>query len=100
MTRITSVTLEQDAAVNFRNDLVRALRDQFGMSEKVAVLVLAEISAWSGNGYKNSLCITSSEVRELKVEAVLHDFNGRNHGEVMRKHGLSQRTLYRIIGGK
>ncbi len=100
MNRVTSATLEKDISVNYGNDLVRALRDQFGMSEKVAVLVLAELSAWCGNGYKNSLCIASTEVKEVKVDDVLRDFNGRNRAEVMKTHKISRRTFYRITSGK
>lgn len=97
-TRVTPATLEKDVSVSSWNDLVRALGDQFGMSEKVAVLVLSELSAWHGKGYKSSLCITSADVKEIKVDEVRRDFNGRNHSEVMQLHSISQRTLYRIIG--
>jgi len=33
-------------------------------------------------------------------EAVLREFNGRNHREVCRRHGISKRTLYRILKGE
>jgi Mor family transcriptional regulator len=30
--------------------------------------------------------------------AVLAEFNGRNHAEVCKKHDISRRTLYELIG--
>jgi hypothetical protein len=31
---------------------------------------------------------------------VLRDFTGNNRAEVIRKHGISQATFYRITGSK
>lgn len=97
MTRITSITLEKDAAVNFHNDLVRVIRESLGLPEKVAVPMADELA----KGLKarlGGLYIPAREIREARDTAVLRDFNGRNHAEVMRSHNISQRTLYRIIG--
>jgi len=46
------------------------------------------------------LYITKREIRVTRDDAVRRSFNGRNHREVCRKHDISRRTLYRIIGGQ
>ena len=40
------------------------------------------------------------EAIKRRNEAVLREFNGRNHLEVCRRHGISRRTLYRILKGE
>ena len=96
MTRITSITLEKDAAVNFHNDLVRIIRESLGLPEKVAVPMADELAAGLQR-HMGGFYIPAREIREVRDAAVLRDFNGRNHVEVMRQHNISQRTLYRII---
>jgi Mor family transcriptional regulator len=96
MTRITSITLEQDAAVNFRNDLVRVIRESLGLPEKVAVPMADELA----KGLKNrmgGLYIPAREIREARDAAVLRDFNGRNHAEVLNAHNICRATLYNIL---
>lgn len=93
----TADTLAADRAAVELNDRVRALREAFGLSETVAMLVSAELTAWAGNGYKSALVIPAREIREASYEAVLQDFTGRNHAEVMRKHRISLATLYRVL---
>jgi Mor family transcriptional regulator len=99
MTRITSITLEKDAAVNFHNDLVRIIRESLGLPEKIAVPMADELAKGLQQRL-GGLYIPAREIREVRDQAVLRDFNGRNHIEVMRTHNISQRTLYRIIGGR
>ncbi|TQE91142.1 MAG: DNA-binding protein, partial [Spiribacter salinus] len=36
--------------------------------------------------------------RAARDAAIRAEFTGRNHDEVCRRHGISRRTLYRIIG--
>lgn len=96
MTRISAITLQNDAAVNFRDDLVRIIRESLGLPEKIAVPMAEELS----RGLKQrmgGLYIPAREIREARDAAVLRDFNGRNHVEIMQTHRISQATLYRII---
>lgn len=91
------MTLERDAAVNFRNDLVRVIRESLGLPEKVAVPMADEL-AKGLHKRLGGLYIPAREIRETRDAAVLRDFTGRNHAEVIREHNLSRRTFYRIIG--
>lgn len=96
MTRISSITLEKDAAVNFHNDLVRIIRESLGLPEKVAVPMADELAAGLRR-HMGGFYIPAREIREVRDTAVLRDFNGRNHAEVMRRHNICRATLYNII---
>jgi Mor family transcriptional regulator len=99
MSKISAQTLAQDAAVDFRNELTRIVRDTLGLPEKIAVPMAEELA----RGLKKrmgGLYIPVREIRQTRDAAILRDFNGRNHVEVMRTHNISQRTLYRVISGK
>lgn len=95
--RISDDTLERDSAVNFRNDLVRIIREALGLPEKIALPIADELASGLQRRM-GGLYIPAREIRDTRDAAVLRDFNGRNHVEVMRQHSISQRTLYRIIG--
>lgn len=97
MTRITSLTLEKDAAVDFHNTLVRILRKSLGLPEKVAVPMADELAKEMKHEL-GGLYIPARDIREVRDAAVRRDFTGCNHAEVMRMHNISQATLYRIIG--
>ena len=96
MTRISPLTLEKDAAVDFHNDLVRVIRESLGLPEKVAVPMADEL-AKGLQAQLGGLYIPAREIREVRDAAVLRDFNGRNHAEVMRDHRICRATLYNII---
>lgn len=97
MSQITDDTLRRDAESTAYRDMARMLRDQFGMSERVAMLLLAEVQAWSGSGYKSSLVVPSTDARQVQAEDVVAAFNGRNRDEVIRRFRISRRTFYRYI---
>ena len=88
--------LETDAAVSFHQDLVRIIRQSLGLPEKVAVPMADEL-AEGMRRRMGGLYIPVREIRETRDAAVLRDFNGRNHIEVMQGHGISRATLYRIL---
>lgn len=97
MNQVSTLTLERDSAVNFRNDLVRIIRESLGLPESIATPMADELA----KGLKRQmggLYIPAREIRNARDAAVLRDFNGRNHSDVMRSHSLSRRTFYRIIG--
>jgi hypothetical protein len=90
-------TIDQDAAVNFRNTLIRIIRSSLGLPETVA-LPMADALAKGMCSELGGLYITKREIRGSRDEAVRRDFTGRNHRDVCRKHEISRATLYRIIG--
>ena len=89
--------IDIDAAVNFRNTLIRIIRSALGLPETVAVPIADELAKGLSNEM-GGLYITKREIRATRDDAVRRDFTGRNHREVCRKHDISRRTLYRIIG--
>lgn len=90
-------TLDQDAAVNFRNTLIRIIRASLGLPETVAMPMADELAKGMCSEL-GGLYITKREIRSTRDEAVRRDFTGRNHREVCRKHDISRATLYRITG--
>ncbi len=93
----TRETLQRDAAADFHNELVRLIRETLGLPEKIAV-PMADVLAAGLQRRMGGLMVPKREIRGARDAAVLRDFNGRNHAEVMRAHGISRATLYRIIG--
>ena len=49
-------------------------------------------------GSKLWIPVLDKSDRDRRNEAIRKEFNGRNHYEVCRKHGISRRTLYRLTG--
>lgn len=92
-------TIDRDAAVNFRNALIRIIRRALRLPEP-QVVPMAEELARAFAAEMGGLYIPKREIVASRDEAIRRDFNGRNHFEVMKKHGVSQRTLYRVIKGK
>ena len=93
----TNKTLEQDAAINFRNTLIRIIRASLGLPETIAMPMADELAKGLSNEI-GGLYITKREIRSTRNDAIRRDFNGRNHREVSRKHGVSVATVYRILG--
>jgi Mor family transcriptional regulator len=92
-------TTASDAAANFRDDLVRIIRNALGLPESIAVPMADELA----KGMKRELGgvnIPVGEIRAVRDAAVRRDFNGRNQSEVIKRHGISRRTFYRIIGNR
>lgn len=92
-------TIQKDAAVNFRNTLVRIIRRTLGLPETVA-LPMAEELAQGLQGELGGLYIPKREMRESRNEAIRQSFTGRNHAEVCRRFNISRRQFYRVIGGE
>lgn len=88
---------EHDAVVAFRYHLVRRLRERLNVSEAEAAQVADDVSLMFAT-MRGGFVITRREASRYRDAAVLRDFNGRNHAEVMRRYEISQTTLYRIIG--
>ena len=89
---------DHDAAVAFRYDLVRALREGASLPEYIATPIAEKVAS---NLCKRvgGMYIPKREVRDARDQNVRDHFNGRNHEEVMRNYQISRATLYRILGG-
>lgn len=92
------MSAERDHDVARHNTLVRVIRRALGLPENVAVL-MAEHLARELSRETGGMYIPKREIsREVRDQAVLRDFNGRNHHDVIRQHGISRATFFRIIG--
>jgi len=86
------------------NDVQLALRDGLAeQGENAPALTPEQMRALSSTVARmlarriGGRYVAFVEDRARRDAAVLADFNGRNHGEVMAKHGISRRLLYNIL---
>lgn len=90
--------LDTDTEISVKYTLVRILRGS-GFTEKVASAfaedLAPKICLHFGGRYFPKRPASGDALRQ----DVLEDFTGNNHDEVCAKHGISRRTLYRMLGG-
>lgn len=89
-----------DKAAAMRNEITSAIREATGLHERFASELSDEIlsrlmTRWGGDRLHVPACD-----RAARDEAIRADFDGRNHDAVCRRYGISQATLYRVIGQK
>ena len=89
---------EPNAALALRHDLVKSLRELAGLPDYLAGPI-ADRVACDLCRRMQGLDVTAADVRYARARAVKQDFNGNNHEAVRKKHHISERTLYRILGG-
>jgi Mor family transcriptional regulator len=93
------MSLQQDQLTNLRARVVRIVREATGLHERLALPVAQsiceELARDSGGG---ELYVPAPD-RTARDAAIRRDFRVDNHAEVMRRHGVSRATLYRVIGG-
>lgn len=92
------MSAEHDAAVSFRYELVRVIRESLGLPESIAVPMADHLASGMSRKWGGTYIPVSAIVREARNAAILRDFTGANHTEVMRRHNVSRTSLYRILG--
>ena len=102
-------TLEQDAAINFRNTLIRIIRASLGLPETVAMPMADELAKGLANEM-GGLYITKREIRSVRDEAVRRNRRHRRGAEGEQRHderqfrGFHDRPVrgaaYRPAGGR
>lgn len=91
------MTAEHDRMVYTRYALTRVIIRSLGQSETDAARMASQMMD-DGDFLDMLLCeITPRDIQRYRRGAVLADFNGRNHKDVCRKHGISRQTLYRHL---
>lgn len=92
------MSLDQDNEHRIKSRAVRAVREATGLHEQFAAPIVDRIfdGLYEEFGRERLYLTRSKAARDADVR---RDFNGTNKTAVMRKHNISQRTLYRIIGG-
>lgn len=86
---------KENFASALRAELVRVLVQESGAGEAQAFRMASQVLSAVGTRYRGEKVY----VREEKYDeaAVLRDFDYRNHRTVCERHGISRRTLYRIL---
>lgn len=92
------MSLGEDTQSRIRNRVTRVVREHTGFSEQIAVQIAAEVLERIVDDFRGERVYVSPS-RDDRRAAVRRDFNGRNHEEVCKAHGISERTLYRYLGG-
>jgi len=92
------LSAEHDVMTYVRYQLTRVLARSLGQPEHAAS-AMAE-SLMQDDEFVALMLDeqNTSTVRAIRRDAILADFNGRNHAEVMAKHKISRATLFRVTG--
>lgn len=88
--------IDRDTEAWLKQRAIRVARDCTGLAESTASQIIDQVFAGLYEEFRGErlyLC-QSLEARDADVRA---DFDGCNHDRVCRKHGISRRTLYRIL---
>jgi len=67
------------------------------LSDSMALAITLRLQKLFGNNTVYFPRLASPEERRA---AIRRDFDGKNHNEVCKKHGISRSTLYRAIGAR
>jgi Mor family transcriptional regulator len=90
---------DADAAVSFRYLLVRCIRNSLGLPEDVATPMAEHVAREFGR-QAGGLYIPKSEIREDRNAKIRREYRPDKKNEVLRRYGISQATLYRILNSR
>lgn len=101
MTPKTDCTLKTTAKDNYSQHLLAELTDvvrqQLGMKGPDAIVTAEALLRGLMNSMGGQGIYIPAPSRTERNAAILDDFKGNNAAEVCCKHGISRRTLYRIL---
>lgn len=92
------MSADDDKAAAVRTDITRAIREATGLHERFAVEISDGILHRLQQRWGGDRIYIPSKDRAARDAAIRAAFDGRNHDEVCRRHGISRATLYRILG--
>lgn len=92
------MSAEDDKAAAVRTDITRAIREVTGLHERFASDISDGILQRLQQRWGGDRIYIPSRDRAARDAGIRADFDGRNHGEVCRRYGISLATLYRVIG--
>lgn len=87
---------QEDFIAAIRADIVRVLVEQTGATE-THVIPMASMIIQAMQARFSGEQVYVKAPPKADAHAVLADFDYRNHKDVCRKHGISKRTLYRML---
>ena len=82
-----------------RETLTKVFRGALGLPLRVTEPMVDEVLKELRREHGGDMFYVSLDGKPDKA-AILTDFDGSNHGWVCRKHGISQRTLYRVLNDR
>lgn len=89
---------EVDKAEALRSELVRALVDETGMREQMALPIAESLMCYLQRTYPGERLYIPLPTREYPVDRIAADLRrGMTTTEVCRDYSLSRRTLYRLF---
>lgn len=88
----------EDARAQLHSELTEIVRSEIGMNEHFASDHAAAILRGLCTLHGGSALYIPAEDKSARNAAIRAEFNGQNADALMRKHGVSRTTLYRIAG--
>lgn len=82
-----------------RGFISEAVRESDGIEPETAKAIADTVTLKLQKNYGTQKIYIPAAPNRERDEKIKQEFNGRNHKEVCRNNGISERTLYRIIGG-
>ena len=83
-----------------RDQMVMAITRKIGIIESIAIPIAEAVLDAFREHYAGREIYIPAKRKEARNEAILSEFNGRNHKELGKKHGLGRAQIYRIVGKK
>lgn len=93
----------EDAVLQLEYDIVEIARQELGMHEREAYDIARALVRGLRKRYggvrlgHRGLYIPAPSKLERDVQ-IRQEFNGLNRTEVMKRHGITRSTLYRVVG--
>lgn len=87
---------QEDNLAGIRSDIVERLRREHGAPESQAFRMASDIIGLIRQRFMGGQ-IYVAKPKPYDAQKVAADFRGNNHDEVCRRHGISRRTLYRVL---
>ena len=94
-----STAQTEDAAIQLEHDFVEIIRERIGMNETLATIHAQEIVRGLRELHGGQELWIPAPDKSERNAAILRDFLGNNHDEVMKRYGIKRAQLYRIVGG-
>lgn len=82
---------------NTRKQMEQAITRKIGLNESIAAPIASAVLDAFREHYAGREIYIPARSRDDRNERILRTFNGRNHHDLMKEHGLSRRQLNRIL---
>lgn len=87
-----------DSRVQLLYEMTEIVREEIGLNEIFATQIAEAIMRGMCKRYGAQEVYIPAPDRRARDEAIRRSYNGRNLQEVMREHGVSRATVFRVCG--